>query len=86
MLTFFDIWALPTVNKKTKNAHEFSFLWGLLGTIAWETASQRIALRNCFEVGGEVNIYLILVKGVHAIKHTSVQRWRLVTVNDFRLL
>ena len=40
-------------------------------TIAWETAFQ-IALRDCSKkLGGGANIYVLLVKGVHAIKHTS---------------
>ena len=41
-----------------------------MGTIAWETDSQR-APRNCSKEGrGDVSIYMILVKGVHAVKHT----------------
>ena len=43
-------------------------------TITWETASQ-ITLRNCFrEVERKVNIYVILIKGVYATKHTSKQK------------
>ena len=41
-------------------------------TIAWETASQT-ALRNCPKTWGEVSIYVILVKRVHAIKYTFWQ-------------
>ena len=40
-------------------------------TVAWETGSW-LTLRTCSkEVGGEVSIYEILVKGAHAFKHTS---------------
>ena len=43
-------------------------------TIAWETASQ-IALRNSSEeVGRNSVLYMILVKGVHAVKHTFLAR------------
>ena len=44
-------------------------------TIAWEAAFQR-ALRYCSkDVGGEVSIDVILVKGqVHATKHTFLQK------------
>ena len=49
----------------------FSFIWSKMRTIAWETAFQ-IALRDCSKkLGGGANIYVLLVKGVHAIKHTS---------------
>ena len=39
-------------------------------TVAWETAFQ-IALRNyAEEAEGKVSVYVILVKGIHAIGHT----------------
>ena len=51
-------------------------------TIAWEKPSQ-IALRNCFkEVGGEVSIYLILLKGDTCIQHILWQ----VTATHRKLL
>ena len=43
-------------------------------TMAWDTASQ-IALRNCSkEVAGEISMYVILEKGVHALKHMFWQK------------
>ena len=53
---------------------ELSFMWGKMRTTAREAALQ-IALRNCSkEVGGKVNIYVIGEGGVHAIKHTFLQK------------
>ena len=53
---------------------ELSFIWGKMRTIARETAFQ-IALRNCSkEVGERSGFYMILVKGVRAVKHTFWQR------------
>ena len=51
---------------------EFSFIWGKMRTIAWETASQ-IALRNSSkEVEGAKVSYICDFGegGVHVIKHT----------------
>ena len=44
----------------------------LLRTVIQETASH-IALRNCSEEVGrrELSVYMILVKGVEAVKHIS---------------
>ena len=52
-----------------------SFIWGKMRTIARETASQ-IAPRNCSEevAAGEVSPYVVLVKGVHEIRHTFWQK------------
>ena len=49
--------------KKTMRELQIMFYLGQNEDIAWETAFQ-IVLRNCSkEVGGEIRIYMILVKG-----------------------
>ena len=53
-----------TENKKSQcESGGVSFIWGEMGTIAWEAAFQT-ALSNCSkEVAGEVSVYGTLVKG-----------------------
>ena len=53
---------------------ELSFIWGKMRTIAQQTAFQ-IALRNCSrEVAGRSVLYMMLVEGGCAVKHTCWQR------------
>ena len=52
-------------------SYELIFIWVLLRNVDQKTTSQ-IALRNCSkEVEEEDSIYVILVKEVPEIKHTS---------------
>ena len=46
----------------------------LLRTLAQETASQRALRKFSKEVKEEVNIHVMLVKGVPAPKHTSQEK------------
>ena len=63
--------------KPQYKSHEWSLFHVLLRSIAWMTALQ-ISLRKCSEEGsGEISIYMILVKGVHATKYTS--QWKVAT-------
>ena len=66
---------LSTEKKKKKEAQcescELSFIGGKMRAIDWETAFQG-TLRNCSkEVGQKSVLYMISVKGVHAVKHRS---------------
>ena len=68
----------PPSSQLKKNAQlescELSFIWGKMGTITRERASQ-IALRNCSkEIRGRSVLYMILVKGVRAVKLTFWQK------------
>ena len=59
-----------TEKNAQRESCKLSFIWGKMRTIAQETAFQ-IALRNCSkEVGGQLRIHVILVKGEYVQSST----------------
>ena len=66
--------------KKSTMWQLLRFIWGKMRTTAPEAAFQRALRTFSKEAGGNVRIYVILVKGeVHAARHTFCRRSPLVS-------
>ena len=75
----------PCQKKKSQyGSCEFDFIWDLLRTIVWEPASQKPLKIFSKEAVGEVNEYIILIKGeyMHSSRHLGRKSRGADIIND----